>query len=83
MINKIKIATFGLGAMLLTLISSTQAHAQAYSTSTAVTSINNLTADVSQMITGSITAILVLLAALLGLGWGVRHFRRYIAGRKF
>jgi len=54
-----------------------------FGTSTAVTSILQLNTDVGTIIGGVIVAILTLLAALLGLGWGVRKFKQKISGRKF
>jgi len=31
----------------------------------------------------NVPTILVLLAALIGLGWGVRKFMKWVSGRKF
>jgi len=58
------------------------AYAQ-YSTSTAVTDQNALVADVGSTLQGEIPVILALLAALIGLGWGVRKFMRHVSGKKF
>lgn len=59
------------------------ANAQAYSTSTAVTSVTGNISDVASIIGGVVGAILALMAALIGLGWGVRKFQRHVSGRKF
>lgn len=40
-------------------------------------------ANTGTILTVVIAAVLVGLVALLGLGFGVRHLRRYITGRKF
>jgi len=39
--------------------------------------------DVGTILTYTIPVILVGMVALLGLGFGVRHLRKYITGRKF
>lgn len=55
----------------------------AYSTSTAVTDVNTAIGAVGDTIGGVVPTILVLLAALIGLGWGVRKFKAHVSGRKF
>lgn len=40
-------------------------------------------ANTGTILTVVIAAILVGLVALMGLGFGVRHLRKYITGRKF
>jgi len=60
-----------------------QVGAEAFSTSTAPTIVNSLISDVALIIGAVVGTILGLLAALMGLGWGVKKFRRYITGRKF
>jgi len=40
-------------------------------------------ADMGTLIAMVITAILAALIGLLGLGFGVRHLKKYITGRKF
>lgn len=54
-----------------------------FSTSTAVTSVTGLITDVGTVIGGVVLAILGLLAALIGLRWGVSRFMRWVGGRKF
>jgi len=76
--SKTKIA---LGSAIVTL-SPMLAFAQ-YSTTTASQSIDNLIADVGAVIGDNVPTILVLLAALIGLGWGVRKFMKWVSGRKF
>jgi len=41
------------------------------------------TGEVALIIGGTIAGILSLLAGLTGLGWAVRKYRHYVAGRKF
>jgi len=54
-----------------------------YSTTTAESNINTLIDDVGATIGGTVPTILLLLAALIGLGWGVRKFMKWVSGRKF
>jgi len=79
------IARFGgvsLAVLGVTLASA--AHAQsAFGTTTAATSINDLTSAVAVIIGAVIGAILTLLAGLMGLGWGKRKVQGHITGRKF
>lgn len=58
------------------------AYAQ-YSTTTAATDVGTAIADVGSTIGANIPQILALLAALIGLGWGVRKFMKWVSGRKF
>lgn len=58
------------------------AHAQ-YSTTTASTNVISNINDVGATIGAVVPTILVLMAALIGLGWGVRKFRQHVSGRKF
>jgi len=81
MLSKIHVRLVAITTMIGGLVS--VASAQAYSTSTAASSVTTLVSDVSAVITQVVVVILALLAALLGLGWGVRKFKRYITGRKF
>lgn len=39
--------------------------------------------DTGTVLTAVVGTVLVGLVALLGLGFGVRHLRKYITGRKF
>jgi len=54
-----------------------------YSTTTAAADVNTAIANVGSTIGTVVPVILVLLAALIGLGWGVRKFRQHVSGRKF
>jgi len=45
--------------------------------------ISTLSTNTVNIVSNSVIIILGVLAALLGLGYGVRKFRRYISGRKF
>jgi len=58
------------------------AHAQ-FSSSTAITTVNTMTADTGYIIGAVITAIIALSVALTGLGWGYRKFKQHVSGRKF
>jgi len=74
----------GLGASLAAFgLTVGVSSADAFSTSTAPTVVNNMIADVALIIGGVVAVILGLYAALTGLGWGVRKFRHYVSGRKF
>lgn len=42
-----------------------------------------LAVNLGIIIAATVSVILTGYAALLGLGWGVRHFKRYISGKKF
>jgi len=53
------------------------------STSTVSTIVVNSVGDLGAILGDFIPVILGILVALLGLGMGVRYFRRYISGRKF
>jgi len=76
---KAKIASVGviIGSLLPTF-----AHA-AYSTTTAAGDVNTAIADVGSTIGLTVPTILGLLAALIGLGWGVRKFVKWVSGKKF
>jgi len=54
-----------------------------YATSSALTALASLFSDTGVILTAIIGVILAGLIALLGLGFGVRHVRKYITGRKF
>jgi len=54
-----------------------------FATSTAITSITSFISDLGLVIAGVVASILGLLAALVGLGWGVRKFLKWVGGRKF
>lgn len=76
--NKIIATVSGLGMAVMPFL----AHAQ-YATTTASDSVNTLNADVGATIGATVPEILALLAALIGLGWGVRKFMKWVSGRKF
>jgi len=54
-----------------------------YSISAAVTDIGTMFTNTGTILTAIIATVLVGLIALLGLGFAVRHLRKYITGRKF
>jgi len=54
-----------------------------YATTTAITDVNTNISDVGSTIGGITPKLLALMAALIGLGWGVRKFRQHVSGRKF
>jgi len=58
------------------------AHAQ-YSTSTAIAQVNLVSNGVGDMFTQNIPIILTIMIGLIGLGWGVRAFKRHVSGKKF
>lgn len=68
--------------MIYDILGIAVAHAQ-YSTTTAAANVNTVIADVGSTFGSVIPTILVLLAALIGLGWGVRKFMRHVSGKKF
>jgi len=78
--SKLSVGVVALGAMLGSVA---VASADAFGTSTAITSVTTLQNDVAVIIGGVVVGILSLLAALMGLGWGVKKFRHYITGKKF
>lgn len=70
-------------AMALAFVTIPQlTHAQ-FSTSTAVSTVTGFQGDLSFVIGAVIAGILSLLAALVGLGWGIRKFLKWVGGRKF
>jgi len=79
-VNKLKIA--GLTMAVLAAATPFVAAAQ-YSTTTAAANVNTAISDVGATIGQIVPVILVLLAALIGLGWGVRKFKAHVSGRKF
>jgi len=56
------------------------AHAQ-YSTTTAAANVDTVTNGVGQMFAQNIPVMLVIMIALIGLGWGVRKFRQHVSGQ--
>jgi len=54
-----------------------------YSTTTAAAAVVQNINDVGATIGAVVPTILLLMAALIGLGWGVRKFRKHVSGKKF
>lgn len=54
-----------------------------YDVASSTAAWTTFTGDVSILIGLAVVAVLGALAALLGLGFAVRHARKYITGRKF
>jgi len=68
--------------MLNFLFGASIAHAQ-YATTTAANSVDTVTNGVGAMFAQNIPVMLVIMIALIGLGWGVRKFQKHVSGRKF
>jgi len=68
--------------MLNTLLGISEAHAQ-YSTTTAAANVDSVTNGVGAMFAQNIPVMLVIMIALIGLGWGIRKFQKHVSGRKF
>jgi hypothetical protein len=51
-----------------------------FATSTAVSLVNAVSTNVGIVLGATLVAIVGLLAALIGLGMGVRYFKRWIGG---
>lgn len=81
--NKIQKIASGFGAFVASLALVTVSFGAELSTSTAPGLVNGLITDVATIIGAVVVAILGLLGALMGLGWGVKKFRAYITGKKF
>jgi len=58
------------------------AYAQ-YSTTTAAANVDTVINGVGAMFAQNIPVMLVIMIALIGLGWGIRKFQRHVSGRKF
>jgi len=54
-----------------------------YDVAAATSSLATMFTNTGTILTAVIATVLVGLVALLGLGFGVRHLRKYISGRKF
>jgi len=54
-----------------------------YSVASSTADLSTLFTNTGTIVTVVIAAVLIGLVALLGLGFGVRHLRKYITGRKF
>ncbi len=84
MISNLKYKLAGVAGVIAGVVATcSYAFADTFGTSTAPTLVNGLIGDVAVIIGAVVASILGLLAALLGLGWGVKKFRHYITGRKF
>jgi len=59
------------------------ASAAAYGTSTAGTDFASALSDIGILIAAGVAAALGGWAALTGLGFALRHFKRYVSGKKF
>jgi len=73
-----------LGALALALVVAhpTSIFAQV-STTTSNNAIDGVIADVSSSMGTNIVKILVVVAGLVALGWGIRKFFKWVGGRKF
>lgn len=65
------------------LASSGVSLAQEFNATTAQSEVVTFIGILALIIGGVVAAILALLAALIGLGWGVRKFMKWVGGRKF
>jgi len=77
--NKIVAVMSSMATLALPMLAS----AAQYSSSTAATDFSNAMSDVGTMVAAGVAAALAGLVALTGLGFGWRHFRKYVSGRKF
>jgi len=53
-----------------------------FATSSVQTLFTTFTTDVSTLLVYTLGILLGILAALLGLGYGIRHVKRWITGKK-
>jgi len=82
--NMFKKIGYTVAGVALTLSTGAVAFADtAFGTSTAPGVITGVITDVAVIIGAVVVTILSLYAALVGLGWGIRKFRRYVSGNKF
>lgn len=65
------------------LASSGVSLAQEFNATTAQSEIITFIGILALIIGGVVATILALLAALIGLGWGVRKFKKWVSGGKF
>lgn len=79
MIKKIIIGAATVGVAFLPLLN---AHA-AISAASGSQMYTDLDTAITTVLVVAIGLILLSLGALLGLGFGVRHLRKYVTGRKF
>jgi len=54
-----------------------------YSTTTAASTITQAGTDTGTLVALALGIVVGGLIALMGLGFGIRHLRKYITGRKF
>jgi len=71
-----------LGASLAVMLP-TMASAAAYASTTAATDFANALSDIGVLIAAGVAGALGGWVALTGLGFALRHFRKYVSGRKF
>lgn len=74
--------TLGALALVFAIANPISAFAQ-MSTTTANTAVDTVITDVSASMGTNIVKILVVVAGLVALGWGVRKFLKWVGGRKF
>lgn len=78
MIKKLVAGSVAVGATLLPLVSFA-----AISAASGTQMYTDLDTSITTVIVAALALILLSLGALLGLGFGVRHLRKYVTGRKF
>jgi len=61
----------------------TQACFNMYATSSFLSTFNGAASDTGYVVSIVVSAVVAGAVALMGLGMGIRHLRRYITGRKF
>jgi len=54
-----------------------------YATSSVLTNLTGMFSDTGVILVATIGVILAGAVALLGLGFGFRHLKKYVTGRKF
>jgi len=79
--SKIKAVVSSFGLLAIAFLTGSQSAYAQYSTTTAGADVTTLVTDVGSTFGVVIIVILAFLAALIGLGMGIRYFKRWI-GRK-
>jgi len=54
-----------------------------YATSSFLSTFNGAAADTGYVVTVVVTAVVAGAIALMGLGFGIRHIKKWITGKKF
>jgi len=54
-----------------------------YATSSFLATFNGASADTGYVVTVVVASVVAGAIALMGLGFGIRHLKKYITGRKF